>query len=733
MRRLLFLIAILAAAGVAALVLLTPGGSSRPNVLLISLDTARPDHLGCYGYEEISTPVVDGLAGDGILFEDAMTSVPLTLPSHASLFTGLYPPAHGIRDNGAYRLPQELTTLAEVLAAEGYATGAFIGAFVLDSEFGLDQGFSEYDDDMPEPPSGAMEIVERRAGAVTRQAIAWLEEAEEPFFAFVHYYDPHTPYDPPPAFDEKYPGRPYDGEIAYCDEELGRVLETLRRRRALDNTLVVLVSDHGEGLGEHGEEAHGILIYETTMKVALVVRLPEGRDIEGAGPGSRVERPVELVDVFPTVIDLLELDVPEAVDGRSLLPLLRGEDQPVRFCYLESMYPYLAYRWSPLRGVRFNRWKYILAPEPELYDLDRDPGETRNLIEAEPERARELKSNLLVMAARISADRSAESRMDPDEARKLQALGYVSGGGADIPEDLEPAGPDPKHMIEAFQSRMAEGQAALEAGRHPEALGLFRELARTDPGNPKVQMHLARSLVETGRLKEAGEVFEEIARLDSASIESISRMGDYYMLRGDPDRALFFYKLTARLAGSAAAMSNAGNLLMEAGKTGEAHGYFDRALKLDPRDRSAMVNKALAYLSEGRKAEAEKWFRKILEIYPEDLKALMNMASLEIGNRNFEGAAGHLEKAREAAPEDVKVLLNLGNVYRRLGRHEDAASAFEAARTLEPENTMVLFGLAAVRSRQGRRQEAVELLRRILEIDPGFTPAGNALDKVSGG
>lgn len=359
-----------------------PSGSAPNGVLLITVDTLRADHLGCYGAASGATPHMDRLAGDGVLFEDASTPVPITLPAHTSLLTGVSPPVHGVRDNARYRLREDVRTMAEA----GWEGGAVLGAVVLNGIFGLDRGFAHYDDAIEvvadDGPEGS--FARRRAGGVVDAALAWLRGRPKGsrFFLWVHLFDPHTPYDPPAPFDTEY-GDTYQGEVAYTDQQVGRLLEGLEDLGVRENTLIILTSDHGEGLGEHGELTHGFFVYQSTVHVPLLMRLP-GR----IPAGNRISAPVNLVDVLPTVLDLTGSQHPEGLEGRSLLQAVTlGQEPAARDQYLETYLPYFQMRWAGSRALRDGRWKFIEAPTPELYDLQNDPGERRNLAAQDPERS----------------------------------------------------------------------------------------------------------------------------------------------------------------------------------------------------------------------------------------------------------------------------------------------------------------------------------------------------------
>ena len=446
-------------AGVASVAALLAGtlafgcrAEPRWNVLLVTFDTTRADHIGAYGHAGASTPTVDALAAEGVLFSNAVSAVPITLPSHATILTGRYPMAHGVRDNGIFVLADEELTLAEILAAEGYDTAAAIGGFPLVERFGTGQGFDLYDDRLAtsnDPLLGGRDggrggagffFEERRAARVNEAVLPWLAaRGSAPFFLWVHYYDPHRPFDPPPPYDELFAFAPYDGEIAYADESLGNLLDALRSHGRLDRTLVVVTADHGEGLGEHREETHSYLVYNTTQHVPLVVRPPGG----SPGGGKTVDERVGSVDVLPTILDLLGVAIPAGVQGRSLafhfgdLPGVeprRGSS--VKPHYAETLSPRLTNRWGELRALFDQEWKYIHGPRRELYDLAADPRERDNLVASRPEVAARMEEGLAsFLDSRSEGATRAVAEVDPEVRWRLMALGYLTAG--EVPEVRE--------------------------------------------------------------------------------------------------------------------------------------------------------------------------------------------------------------------------------------------------------------------------------------------------------
>jgi arylsulfatase A-like enzyme len=443
-------------------------------VVLVTVDTLRADRLGCYGAERARTPIMDTLAASGVRFETAISPAPLTLPAHASLMTALDPPRHGVRHNSIHRLPEALPTLAESMRAAGFRTAAFVGAVVLDRRFGLARGFDVYDDEGRRGSSPSVGYSERPADAVVDAALAWLASAPPRFFLWVHFYDPHARYAPPPGFAAAFASDRYAGEIAFVDRELGRLLAGIDARFGPSARLVALTSDHGESLGEHGEPTHAYGIYDATQRIPLI--------LSGAGlPAGRVvEAPVRLIDVAPTLLAMVGAPPLAGVAGRDLAPRIaaRGDvDEPA---YLETLATHLDYGWSPLLGLRTREFKYIRAPRPELYDLAADPDELHDLAAERPELVRRLDAQLQQRLA-PPASESVPVELSESERASLRSLGYVVPTGAGAAGRLaEPRGPDPKDEIGLLQ-RIARAEELAETGRLEQGLALLEELPDPPP------------------------------------------------------------------------------------------------------------------------------------------------------------------------------------------------------------------------------------------------------------
>ncbi|HEV2020969.1 MAG TPA: sulfatase, partial [Terriglobales bacterium] len=461
----------------------TAGHAAAPppaiNVVVITIDTLRADHLGCYGYKAAETPNLDQLAAEGVRFERAYTPVPITLPSHAVIFTGTYPMYSGMHDFSGNNLNPQQPTLASILKQNGYATGAVLGSAVLDSRFGLNQGFDFYYDhfDFSRLQEANLDEMERPGNVVADEALKWLKEhAQKKFFLWMHLYDPHHPYTPPAPYSERHKSQPYDGEIAFADEQVGRVVRFLKAQNIYQRTLIVVTGDHGEGLGEHGEKTHGFFIYDSTLHVPLILKLPVGQNARPA----RVSTDVSTVDLLPTVLDALHLAPPAQVQGRSLLPLLkaRGAGEAL---YSESFLPRLHFNWSELRGLQAGKYHFIDGPKPELYDLESDPKELKNLYPERQAVAAELRGRLAALIQKYTPEQELAQKtgLDPRLAERLKSLGYaaVAGGGNPTISNRELA--NPKDRIEVYEL-VSEAIADSQHGRYDPSVEKLRTALKTD-------------------------------------------------------------------------------------------------------------------------------------------------------------------------------------------------------------------------------------------------------------
>jgi choline-sulfatase len=667
------------------------------NLLLVTLDTVRSDHLGCYGDAAAETPHLDALARQGVRFAHASSPVPLTLPSHTTILTGLLPPHHGTRNNGTAPLAAGIPTLATVLAGAGYRTAAFVAAFVLDHRFGLNRGFAVYDDEIERPADVSWMLEAQRPGdQVVDRALGWLAAADaRPFFLWVHLYDAHAPYNPPSPYRERHPGRPYDGAIAFDDAQVGRLLAALASRGLDDRTVVAIAADHGESLGEHGELTHGLLLYEPVLSVPLLLRAP-------GLAARRVDTPVSLVDLAPSLAGLLRQPLPAppggALDGRDLsAALLAGREPAASELYAETRYPEV-FGWSPLFALRRRELKYIAAPRPELYDLHSDPHETRNLAPpaaasatapaasatapagpAQEETTRGFAARLAAIEDTSRAPGSsspaagaaggaagtapaAAAMPDAETRRRLASLGYAAGAPPRAAAGPGNAGPgnayrrhgrpplDPKQGVALFQT-FQRAHAELQAGQTAAALADLEPLTAADPGNPVFRTRLAQALRESGRTDRAIALYREVAALTPT----------------DPEA---WYNLAAAL--------------QESGRTAAAREAIDKAVRLDPGRPEAHNTLGIVYLAE----------------------------------RRLEPARQEFLRATADDPRNAPAWNNLGNVLRSLRRPDEAAEAYRRAIAVAPHYAEPLNGLGALEVERDRPAAALPFFERALALAP---------------
>ncbi|MDA0836102.1 MAG: sulfatase-like hydrolase/transferase [Planctomycetota bacterium] len=555
-------------------------GSPRLNVLIITLDTTRADRIGCYGYPAAQTPTIDGLASNGVLFERAYASAPLTLPSHATIFTGLNPPEHGLRANGQHSLPTDIPTLATVLSDEGYETGAFIGAFVLDSKFGLNRGFNVYDDQLSDDNTSGDELHRNRDGnLVVDSALFWLRHVgDQPFFCWVHLYDPHFQHlSHEDLFGEQFIEKPYDGEIAYVDLQIKRLVNFLKSQSLEEQTIIIVVGDHGEGLGDHGERTHSHMVYNSTMHVPLIFSSPNY-----SYSSKRVAEPVSLVDVYPSILDVLNLPQPRPASGRSLKPAFEGQTIEPSICYGETEEPYNAARCSPLTCITTDRWKYIRTSRPELFDLQQDPRELQNLAASQPDQM-EIMENLLVdMEQQMDRRSSPSAALSTQEERALASLGYTGDRGV-IPDDLDIANlPDVKDMLPYF-NRCDDAHKSMHFGNYIEAAEILKPVVEAFPTYFEARCSLGVCLYKQEQYEAAIAEWERALELGAPPATVNIQLGLTRMRQEqfEEARGHFSEALKSR-PDSAEVHFCLGTALKQLGRLEESLASFDKALELKP-------------------------------------------------------------------------------------------------------------------------------------------------------
>ena len=609
------------------------------NVVLISIDTCRADYLGCYGYPGKTTPNIDAVAKEAVLFNHTLTPVPLTLPGHASMLTGTIPPYHGIHYNIGYRLEESNLTAAEVLQKNNYTTGAIISSFVLDGQFGLAQGFDSYNDRFVEPIESVYRS-ERRADEVSRFACSWLEEhREEPFFLFVHYYDPHAPYLPPEPFASEFVDNLYAGEIAYTDYCIGQVIKKLKELNLYDSTLLIITSDHGESLYEHSEKEHGYFIYQSTVHVPLIIRVP------GGPRGKTVSEAVGLVDIAPTICSMLGITPPSIVQGVDLSCFLgkKGKDtKNERYVYCESLLP-TQYGCSPLFGVVNDRWKYVKAPSPELYDLNNDPDEKANLADKDPKRCRFLEGHLkLVMEENLRSNGSGDKFvLDQESMRRLESLGYVAGVGLSDVLEFGSTGGDPKDSIRLHEQIMLI-RTFIKNKQFDQAEAICSQILAERPEHILNSFLLGQVAMGKNNVSQAIAHFSQfLSRADAEGSSS-------------KDESLHFLRMYI-----AKAHNNIGRAFAKQKNFDMAIAHYNKALEINPDFANTYYNLGNVFLRRGELEEAIKHYTKALDLAPDLPEAHLNMGNALFKQGKLEEAIAYYNKAIKVRPDYREALQNL--------------------------------------------------------------------------
>ncbi len=663
------------------------------HVVLVTIDTLRADRLGSYGNKDVATPHMDRLAKEGAMAPDATVHAPLTRPSHVSLFTGLLPSQHGIRDNVSPTLDAGIPLLAEVLKTAGFSTAAFVSSVVLETQSGLDRGFDLYSAQFEKADGDDthfLQTLQKGGDIITDEAINWLDlnRSDERLFAWIHLYDPHEPYEPPEPYASEYADRLYDGEVAWSDELIGRIDTTLEDLGLRDDTLLIVTSDHGEGLGDHGETLHGFFVYQSTLAVPLLFRGP------GVVPGARLGVTARTVDLFPTVLDLVGTSLPAGIElsGRSLAGALRGrEELSEEPTYAETLIPLLHFGWSDLRSLREGSWKYIEAPRPELYDLGRDPMETRNMVRSEASRAEALRSELaLFLEADVATSGSAPGlgEVPLDLLEKLGALGYVGGKASTTGS----AGADPKDKIEEFRAAnllLREGLTLFRKEDLTGSIEAFQKLLSVIDSF-EVHYYLGRSLLASKQYQQAVIHFERALEYQPGYAAAWEALAE---CRAGTDD----------LRGAVAALQE-----------GQAANPDDAGLL----KREARVWRLLENPQETRRA-----YEAALPLVPDDALLRVQLGELLRDLGELEQSVRVLREAVALEPETAPYWNSLGTVLGGKGDLGEAEKAFREARKLDESNAQYAYNLGLALLRLGRTEEARVLFETSLQLDPKFEAA----------
>lgn len=692
-RRPIFPLAIAAAIMALGVVLFGPTGKRHIherklqgcNIILITLDTTRADHLSCYDADHVQTPNLDALAAAGTIFDRCISQVPLTLPAHTTILSGSYPAFHQVRDNGSFVVPEGLELLSETLQRRGFATSAFISAYVLHRKWGLNRGWDYYGDSFrfSKLKTVSLSNIQKLAGDVLPEAEAWLEKnGKRRFFSWIHLYDPHSPYTPPEPFASLYRSNPYQGEMAYMDAELGKFFSFLKARGLWDNTLIVAAGDHGEMLGEHGEDTHGLFIYEAAVHVPLIIRSPWRL------PAHRVARTVELVDIVPTILEALGIAPGKTQQGKSLLRLAFGdksEGSGQALC--ETWYPRLHYGWSELTAIYKDGYKFIEAPQEELYDLANGGGaENDNLWLKKSAIGNKMKKSLLVFQARIARDSlssTTQAALSREDRQKLAALGYLST----VVDTTGKTGlTDPKTKIQ-----------------------VYNDITRV------------REMEQDGRIGQAIVLMNEILARDPGIVDGRSLLGNlYYKEKRFPEALAAYRQVIRQKTNDNFAMVDVVNTLMAMKQLDQAEKEINAFRAIFPKD--ATFLRLLGQVAEQRQRpdEALAWFQKALILDPKYAEVYLKMGEIYFQRQDLASAEKCLAKAQEINPDLSKVAFIRAQVADASGDLELARKSYLRELEINEKNGSAAFNLAQVCKKLGRMDEALRFFRMTTEIDPGF-------------
>jgi arylsulfatase A-like enzyme/Tfp pilus assembly protein PilF len=700
------------------------------NLLLVTLDTTRADRIHAYGFDGIETPNLDRLAREGVLFESAVAPAPLTLPAHSSIFTGAFPPAHGVRDNGGFFLDDKETTLAERLQARGFATGGFVGAYVLDHKWGIAQGFQTYFDDfdLSKYQSLSLGSVDRPGNEVADKALAWLDKVgRSRFFGWVHFYDAHSPYTPPEPFKSRYSGRPYIGEIAFVDSQVGRLLAWLDDHDLARTTIVVVMGDHGESLGEHGESTHGFFVYQSTMHVPLLIRAPFD-----SMAGRRVADTVRSIDILPTALELLGVSTADKLEGTSVVPLMTGAKKELGLAaYSEAIYPRFHFGWSDLRAITAGRYKFVAAPRPELYDLQQDPRESKNIYSERQALGDRLNQELAALEARMSASASTPKtavEVDPEARERLAALGYVGTFVTTAAPDRTGLA-DPKDKIQLFNLMTQAREVARHEQDSDEGLHALQRVVAEDPHVIDAWFMMGNEYYRRHDYTKAIDRYKRALELKPDYDLVVINMANAYRALGRDQEAMVGYRRFMELDPKNAQIRyEAAQILIDNGKLDEAQAELNHALQLEPKLAAARNALGVLALRRGDVAGAEKEIREAIAEKPDVRLAHFNLALLAEQRGEMPRAIAEYSREIELHANSYKAAFNLGRVYGLVGDRNGQIDAYRKAIDINPSFAEGHLFLAKVYLDAGQNlDEAVRLARRGVELAPEseYAPLGH--------
>ncbi len=700
------------------------------NLLLVTLDTTRADRIHAYGFNGVETPNLDRLAREGVLFEQAVAPAPLTLPAHASIFTGTFPPAHGVRDNGGFFLDERETTLAERLQAHGFTTGGFVGAYVLDHKWGISQGFQTYFDDfdLSKYQSLSLGSVDRPGNEVADKALAWLDRVgSSRFFGWVHFYDAHSPYTPPEPFKSRYAGHPYVGEIAFVDAQVGRLLSYLDAHNLSANTVVIVMGDHGESLGEHGEGTHGFFVYQATMHVPLLIRAPYD-----SMAGRRVSDTVRSIDILPTALELLGVRTPERLAGASVVPLMTGAKKELGLAaYSEAIYPRFHFGWSDLRALTAGRYKFVAAPRPELYDLQQDPAESKNIYAERQALGDRLNQELVALESQMSASAmppKAAVEVDPDARARLAALGYVGTFVTTASPDRSGLA-DPKDKIQLFNLMTQARETARHDKESDEGLHALQRVVDQDPKVIDAWFMLGNEYYRRHAYARAIEHYKHALDLKPDYDLVVINMANSYRALGRDQEAMVGYRRFMELDPKNAQIRyEAAQILIDNGKLDEAQAELAHALQIEPKLAAARNALGVLALRRGDLGAAEREIRAAIAQKPDVRLAHYNLALLAEQQGDLQRAIAEYKNEMELHPNSYKAAFNLGRLYERVGDRPAQVAAYRKAIEMNPSFAEGhLFLAKLLLDLEQNLDEAVHLAHRGLELAPEseYAPLGH--------
>jgi choline-sulfatase len=701
-----------------------PVNTNLPNkidtIVLISIDTIRADHVSCYGYKHRTTPNIDKIAKDCMFFRDAFSTIPLTLPAHGSMLTGLIPPTHGVHDNFEMRLPDEILTLPEILKDNGYSTYGIISSVVLVSKFGMDQGFDVYDDALIDEGE-IVTFTERNGKETTENAIKWLtDNSDKKKFMFIHYYDPHTSYTPPEPFSRQF-AHPYDGEIAFTDHCIGQVIDKLKSFKLYENALIVIVGDHGEMLGEHNEMAHSFFVYQSAIRVPMMFKLPQN------AYAVKVTEPSSIIDIPPTILALAGIDIPGKMQGINLLTLAQNITAKTktapesaidkRALFAESLTP-TKYNGNSLLSVVSGDWHYIQTTKPEIYNRIKDPGETNNLIATEAKRANLMQLKLReILESSVVSDMDTSVRMDIRTTQALESIGYVGGSiNKDFSFDISKT--NPKDVLE-IHVNLAMATSLMYDNKVDEAIEICQMAIKKYPDVPESYLKLANCYKKLKSYQKQIEVLHIRLKLKANDLGTLQLLVVAYKNAGETDQAIeYTKKVLAQLPGDFEFTAFLADLYTKQGSHALAIPLLLQNLSYKPEDIGTLKNLLLAYDKSHDFTNAAKYGESLFKLMPEDFTICSDLAKIYFKAGSYNEAITFFKKSLVLAPNDMNMLKGLTDAYEAVKDYEHTAETLQIIAGLEPQHPIVYDRLAIIYNKLKAPRKAAEALKARLALTP---------------